>query len=444
MHSSPRAPLLIAALALFALSCASAQASFDGLPFVHDDYSGAVAEAKSRSVPLFVAATAPWCHSCRSMAEYVFTDATLAPVVKDYVWLELDMEKQENAVFRRQFPVQAFPTYFVIDARNEKPLIRWVGGCSPERVLALLGEASLAYAGETPARLAEADALYAQGDNEAAIAAYEDVLATADPKAPYYPRAVESMLFALSMADSAERGYALAEQALPELRDEPCAGNVVAYGLDFAISLPEDHPDRPQRMADMEREALEIVNDRSLAMEADDRSGLYIALLGARDAVGDEKGYRMIAEQWAAFLDGAAAAAKSPKARAVFDSHRLSAYLELEQPEKAVPFLQQSEADLPDDYNPPARLAIAYKAMERWDEGIAAAERALAKPGMDGPRRLLVLNNLADLHEGKGDKAAARATVEAAIAHAEALPEGMKSQSRETALRKRLEGMGPA
>jgi hypothetical protein len=443
MRPFARAHLLIVA-ALFSLSCAGTRPVFDGLPFVHNDFAGALAAAKEQNVPLFVAATAPWCHACNSMREYVFTDATLAPAAARFVWLDLDMEKPGNAVFRTRYPVDAFPTYFAIDPRDEKALIRWVGGCSPERLLTLLDEVALAYRGETPARLAAADSLYGAGDNAAAIAAYQDLLVTAVPSAPYYPRAVESLLYALSRAGEHERGYTLAEAALPALRAEPCAGNIAAYGLDFAISLPEDHPERPKRMADMERQALEIVNDASLAMTADDRSGVYIALLGAREAVADDKGYRMIAEQWAAFLDGAAAAAKTPAARAVFDSHRLSAYIELDEPEKAVTFLDQSEADFPADYNPPARLAIAYKEMKAWDTGIAAAERALAKAGMAGPRRLLVLQNLAELYEGKGDAAAARETIAAAAAHADALPEGQRSESRVQALRERLAAMGPA
>ena len=51
--------------------------------------------------------------------------------------------------------------------------------------------------------------------------------------------------------------------------------------------------------------------------------------------------------------------------------------------------LQASERDLPDDYNPPARLATAYKAMRRWDEALAASDRALAKAY--GPRKLGML-----------------------------------------------------
>src|SRR5262245_52182088 len=47
------------------------------LPFIHDDYAKAIAEAKAKHLPVFVEAWAPWCHSCRSMQAYVFTDEKL-------------------------------------------------------------------------------------------------------------------------------------------------------------------------------------------------------------------------------------------------------------------------------------------------------------------------------------------------------------------------------
>jgi tetratricopeptide (TPR) repeat protein len=438
------APLLISGVVLLSSSCAETPAPFAGLPFIHDDYDAAIAEARLKDVPIFVDAMAAWCHSCLSMQQYVFTDAKLAPVADRYVWLELDMEEPANAGFREKFPVEAFPTYFILDPRDERALIRWIGGCSVERVLTLLDEAMLAYNGETPERLAHADGLYAAGRNEEAAAAYRDVLDTADPGAPYYARTVESLLFALSATGDNERGLALAEKALPLLRHEMCAGNIVSYGLDFAIGLPEDDPDRQERIATMEAEALAIANDRALELVPDDRSGIYIALLGAREAAGDDEGYKEVASQWVAFLNEAAAAAKTPADRAVFDSHRLSAYLELGQPEKAVPLLERSEADFPDDYNPPARLALAYRVMGQWDLGVAASERALAKPGTTGPRRLRILQNLAQLYEGSGDLEAERRTLAEAVRHGEGLATGQASESLVNALRKKLDTLGPA
>ena len=134
--------------------------------------------------------------------------------------------------------------------------------------------------------------------------------------------------------------------------------------------------------------------------------------------------------------DGAAARAKTPEQRTVFDSHRLSAYRELGQPERAIPMLKASERDLPGDYNPPARLAVTYLSMKRWDEALAASDRALAKAY--GPRKLGMYSTRADIFSGMEDRASARLTLKVAIAYASALPPEQRSESAIAGLRKKL------
>lgn len=48
----------LAALAALLLSTAPAQPT--GLPFIEDDYGRALAEARTRKLPLFIEAWAPW------------------------------------------------------------------------------------------------------------------------------------------------------------------------------------------------------------------------------------------------------------------------------------------------------------------------------------------------------------------------------------------------
>jgi tetratricopeptide (TPR) repeat protein len=162
-------------------------------------------------------------------------------------------------------------------------------------------------------------------------------------------------------------------------------------------------------------------------------------LLDARDDANDSLGHLAVAQQWSAFLDGEAAKAKTPTARVVYDPHRLSAYIEIKHPERAIPMLEQSERDFPEDYNPPARQAIAYRAMKEWDKGLAASDRAMAKAY--GPRKLTFYQTRADLYAGKGDAAEARKTIEDAIAYAQTLPEGQRSPRTIASLQKRLDGM---
>jgi thiol:disulfide interchange protein len=89
--------LLLAAPVLFLLaspaiadtaaprSSAPASISRSALVWVEDDYVAALARARAAHVPMFVDVWAPWCHTCRSMKAYVFTDASLQRHAKDFV-----------------------------------------------------------------------------------------------------------------------------------------------------------------------------------------------------------------------------------------------------------------------------------------------------------------------------------------------------------------------
>jgi predicted negative regulator of RcsB-dependent stress response len=116
--------------------------------------------------------------------------------------------------------------------------------------------------------------------------------------------------------------------------------------------------------------------------------------------------------------------------------------MELKQPERAIPMLQESERDLPGDYNPPARLAVVYFETKQLDEALAASNRAL--PKVTGPRRIQVLQRRSDIFAAKGDAAAAREALEQALAYAESLPPGQRSERQIEALRKRLAAAKPA
>jgi len=146
-----------------------------------------------------------------------------------------------------------------------------------------------------------------------------------------------------------------------------------------------------------------------------------------------------VATEWALMLEGEAAKAKTPDARAVYDSHRVSAYLSLGQPERAIPMLEASERDLPADYNPPARLAVTYRAMKRWSDALAASDRAFARAY--GPRQLGMYQVRTDIYLGLADTTAARRTLEHAVAFADSLPPGQRADATLAALRKRLDGL---
>jgi tetratricopeptide (TPR) repeat protein len=246
-----------------------------------------------------------------------------------------------------------------------------------------------------------------------------------------------ALLFLHQMQAESAKCLALAREALPRLSGSSASVMAARSGLDCALGLKKDDAGRAAAVAEMEAATRGTLAPPGVGAAADDVSTSYLSLIQARKDAGDAAGATKDAEAWASFLEAQAKAARTPEQRAVFDSHRLSAYMELKQPERAIPMLLESERDLPSDYNPPARLAVAYFEMKKLDEALAASNRAL--PKVKGPRRVQVLQRRSDIFAARGDAAAAREALEQALASAEALPPGQRSERTIQALKKKLE-----
>jgi tetratricopeptide (TPR) repeat protein len=376
------------------------------------------------------------------MKAYVFTDKALQRHAGQFVWLSLDVEKAQNALYKKKYGANALPMYFVVDPKTEKVALRWVGGASVPQLQKVLADGLTAVKGGgrgVEDVLARADRSYAAADYAKAAADYREALRLAPPGWSRSARVTESLLYAQYETKDWAGCAKAARDAWPRLRATTSAANVAASGLSCALELPAEDPSRADLVKSLAAASREIITAPRKDLAADDVSAVYETLASEREDAKDEEGKRKVLQERARFLEAAAARAKNPEARAVFDSHRLGTYLELGEPERALPMLQASERGLPDDYNPPARLALTYKAMKRYDDAIAASDRALAKAY--GPRKLGILQTRADIYKEKGDTAAARKTIEQAVELAESLPEGQRSERTISALRKKLESL---
>lgn len=376
------------------------------------------------------------------MRAFVFTDPALTSRAGQFVWLELNVDDERNAAHRERLTVEALPTFFVVNPADESVVMRRVDGMTVAEMASFLDEARAAATGAAPSSPAEAallraDRLNGEGKKAEAATAYREAMGAAPAAWPPYGRAAVALLFLQQSLGEEAQCLAQARESLPRLGGSPAAVMVARSGLDCALGLAKQDAGRAAAIAEMEAATRKTVADTSLGAAADDVSTSYLSLIQARKSAGDAAGARKDAEAWAGFLEGQAAAAKTPEQRAVFDSHRLSAYMELQQPERAIPMLQATEKDLPDDYNPPSRLAVAYMAMKKPDEALAASNRAL--PKVTGPRRVQVLQRRSDIFTARGDAAAAREALEQALAYAESLPVGQRSERQIQALKKRLE-----
>lgn len=387
------------------------------------------------------------------MRAYVFTDKALAGQAGRFVWLAINTEKASNAAIEDKLKVLALPTFFVLNPADESVALRWVGGASVPQLEKILaeGRAAVAAGAMTDTLIAEgatadqamavADKLYAAGNNPGAAAAFREALRRAPANWPPYARALESVLFALSLSDSSETVARMAVEEFPKFRGTPSAGNIAASGLGAALALPAEHPRRAEWSRNMETAVKDVLADSAQHLVPDDRTAVYDALISAYEDRKDSTGARALREELASFLDSAAAHARTPFERASLDPNRLGVFMDLNRYDLAAAMLQQSERDFPDDYNPPARLAVALKALKRWKEALAASDRAMARAY--GPRKQNFYLTRTDIFVGLGDMPSARRTMEEAIQYAESLPPGQRSPGRIQSFKKKLESLQP-
>ena len=343
------------------------------------------------------------------MRATVFTDAALAKQAGRFVWLSIDTEDGKNAAFLDRYPWEAVPTFEILDAKTEKVAYTWIGAVD---------------AAELVRRFDEAESAFRR----------TDAVAAALPSSP------DAAVLALSLAGKNEECAQRALTLLPDLPPRSIKANVASTGLDCALSAPEDAPWRAAALASLEAVVHDAVDYEGLL--DDDRSGLYGALVDACDRQNDEAGGKATALLWLDWLDAQARSAPSAEARAALDGYRVSAAQRAGAPERVLLAIEASERELLGDYNPPARLAIVLREMGRYDEALAASDRALAK--VYGPRKLTLLDARATILEKKGDRAGAKATLEEALAYVATLPEAQKRKGMIARIEKHLGQVGAA
>lgn len=430
-----------------AAACNEPKKLSSGITWYEDDYAGALADARASGRPILYDGWAPWCHTCLSMKSYVFVDPALRKWASRYVWLAVDTEKPSNAAVTAKYAQSAWPTFVVIDPKTETVRARWLGSASLAQLDQFLddGDRLVRDAGDAALiALADADAQAAAGRPLEAAAKYAAALEAGGPTWPRRPDVLAARAYALSKGGA----FMLCRELVREtLVDEATrwrtasAVDLANTGLGCVQELPADDAQR-RALEDLAAKRIdELLARPDATLSADDRGDALGTLWSLYEARGDTATMHAYARKAADQLAAAAAAAPDAHAASTFNWARAQAHLTLGEPEAAIALLTASEAALPDDYNPPAHLARVYKQLERWDEGLAASARA--KPLAYGPRLASILGVEADLHEGKGDLAGARASVEAQIAALDALPVGQTLPQRLSAAKARLAKLDP-
>jgi tetratricopeptide (TPR) repeat protein len=353
------------------------------------------------------------------MRAYVLSDARLAKHAGRFVRLDVDAERTESAAFLARFPVESYPTLFVIDPAQERAVVKWAGAAGVEEVVMLLSDGRRAMAGAhgADALLADGDRAHAERRFDDAAKAYRAALDRGGPSWPRRARAADSLVSLLAARDD-PRCAREARALVGSLPPGPARADVAAAGLGCALASDASSPGAADVARALERSARAALRDPGVV--ADVRSGLYETLVEARKAGKDDPGARATAQAWWAFLAHELERAPDARARSAFSAAVVSAAEALGEPARALRVVARSERELPGDYDPPYWVAVASRDAGRLDDALTAADRALALAY--GARKLRIYSLRASILEAKGDRAALRATLDEAVRFARELP----------------------
>ncbi len=421
------------ALALAVLVLAGhASAAADGpLKWYSDDYPAALADARASDRPLVIDLWAIWCHTCLSMKHTVLRDPAMAAVADRFVWLEMDTERARNAPALEKFPPEVWPTFFVVDPRDESVAARLLGAADRAAFVAFLDAGARRMRGDA-GPFAEAvrsgDMAAAAGRHTEAARRYAEALAAAADD-PRVPAVLVARMNALYRADAEGECLAAARAGLARaLRGHTPAAADFVYYL-HACARGVEPPD-PSLLPAAEAALEAVLADEGAPLTVDDRSE---ALRIAREihlSLGRSKAARARAEAQRALLEEAAAGA-DPRTALTWHWPRAEVHAFLGRPAALIPAFEASEAALPEEYEPPYRLAwIQWKA-GRLDEAQGSAKRAIAR--VYGPRAARAWALLADIERARGDRPATRAALAEVVEVWRGLPPGQQRPAAQRA-----------
>lgn len=400
------------------------------LAWIADDYPAAVACARARHVPLVLDLWAPWCHTCLSMQTTVLMDPSFAADRSRFVFAKLDTDREQNAGPLERLATSAWPTFYVI-GNDDTVLARFVGAASLAQFHEFIDAGLAATKGgadAASAHLLSAERALAVKDLTTADTELTAGLAAAPESWPRRPALLNSLILTKYRLANYAACMDVAMTYLDHLGDAAVASDFLATGAQCA-----DADQRPDQAA---RDKVLILREASVTrwkrlleqskqLSIDDRSDAMASLREALDKLGNKNEAREIALAQRKLLDEAAAKAPTPLAAMTYNWPRAEVYTYLGMPLDLVPALEKSAADLPKEYDPPARLGWLYLQAEDYVKAAKWTDEALAL--VYGPRKGRLLTQRADIAKGINDAVTEKRYRQDAVAVFASLPKGQEA-----------------
>jgi tetratricopeptide (TPR) repeat protein len=303
-------------------------------------------------------------------------DASLARYAGQFVWLELNFDGAANQDFLARHGVTSTPSFYIIDPADGHAAATQLGAMTVPEVESFLGRGqnNVRAASKNPADvlLARGDDLLATDRHAEAASAYDDAIRTGGKTWPEHERAVTSLAWALLASHQSQRCAETAAAEAPRMKRTAMFGRLLVAGF-----LCANH-DPAAAWAQSTTRTLEPLAAEAIRLPVtvrDHRFQLYQGLMDLADARGDKATGHRWGDRWLAELDSTKPA--NDDERSALDIARVDAASILDEPQRVLPALIQSERAMPDNYNASLRLAQMQSAAHQYPQSIAACDRGL-------------------------------------------------------------------
>jgi thioredoxin-like negative regulator of GroEL len=409
---------------------------------LHEELAAAAMDRAQREKKLlFVDVWAGWCHTCLSMKNFVLGDPALAPLGELAVFSSIDFDRSENSDFVAKYAIKSLPTFLVLDPRHGEVLGSWTGSGSARELRTMVELAAADHRAPTgktsPVRaFAEACAARANRDFDSAASRFREALDTAPSGWPLRDEALLGYLNALDAAGKPGECVSAATSRARALAGSSTPADIANAVLSCAAHLPDNELQRAARNFAIGR-LRSFVEHPPEGASIDDRGDASASLADALQERGENEAARAVRENWIAMLNRAASEAPSVAAAHTFDYQRANAWMALGRPDEAIALLEERTRQLPDDYEPAARLAGVLVKAGRPAPALPIVRRAIALAY--GPPKLRYLALEAKILGQLGDHAGEVAALEEEVRGWQALPSAQAGPAWLDDASKRLE-----
>jgi thioredoxin-like negative regulator of GroEL len=408
---------------------ATHQEKTGSITWYEDDLAAAKKCAAQKKLPLVIDEWAPWCHTCLSMKTTVFVSPAFEPLAGRFVWLSTDTDKDQNADVVAAYKPVAWPTFWVVDPKDGAIDARYVGSASVDQFRDFLtsGERGFLAAADPKSAdglLVAADRAAQAGDLATAGADYEAAIAAA-PKD--WPRKADALVSAMGVKARGTDHKACIDYALAHMDETGDTSSAADFLVEARDCIDPADPNANDTRAKFAARLDALTSSGTAPLSVDDRSDAMANLREIQDELGQHDLAVATAKKQQALLDDAAAKAPTPFAAMTYNWPRSEVYSYLGEHEKLVPALEKSAADLPEEYDPPYRLAWLYHQEKKEADALTWATKSVALAY--GPRKARVQSLIVDIYKAQGDAKAEIEARKALIAIYQSLPPAQLKQA---------------